>query len=428
MKRARISAALCIGVLVAAVGSMCLTDGTAYAKSSRPARVRITYAKSLKTSRVTVKWKKVKRARTYKINYAYNKKFKKAKTIKVSSKKTKIIFRAKAGKTIYIRVKACSKRTSGKYSKVKKLKVRNAVSATKPVLKEDGLYHCSALKYGYRLYTGITSKLYSKCNLPFYIKTNNPDDSFSIEYYDQQGRKLECNCLASSYADINRGSLSTPYWTGKYHVVSGGYISVVKLYRTDSSGNKVYPSGKITVKITETGSSTKKMTAGTINLEDYDAAHKAWLKDILNKSGANSKTTGEEKMNAICSYLCSHVKYTRCYKGKDSQVHYITTIADSLTPSFVSMSYNSYTSPYELEYIGSQIGYPVRSMYYDYARGTGNWSLYHSRAIHESDKKMYSFCPNTSTGLISQKTLTKDEALDLIPQIDVKKLSPVTIQ
>lgn len=45
----------------------------------------------------------------------------------------------------------------------KPVKVKVKTSAVTPVLKKDGLYHCSALKYGYRLHTGITDKWHREC-------------------------------------------------------------------------------------------------------------------------------------------------------------------------------------------------------------------------------------------------------------------------
>ena len=80
-----------------------------------------------KTGTATVKWSKVKGAKGYQLQYALNKKFKKKKSIQ--TKKTKyIIKKLKKKKTYYIRVRAYKmngkKKVYGKWSKVKKVKVK----------------------------------------------------------------------------------------------------------------------------------------------------------------------------------------------------------------------------------------------------------------------------------------------------------------
>lgn len=431
MGKTRIAATFGISLLVVALVAAfaMLPASVAYAQTGKPAKVTVTYAKSKKAGSVTVKWKKVRGAGKYTVQYAYSSKFKGAKSKSVSSKRTSATLSVNSGKTVYLRVKAIKKKVSGKYSKTAKVKVKT--SAVAPVLKKDGLYHCSALKYGYRLYTGITDKLYSKYDIAIYLKTKSPSDAFRINFYDKDGKNVNGSMVMSSYSDVNRGSLSVPYWTGSYHRVSGGYIAVNNLYRTAKSGSKVYPVGSVTVKVQEkTGYGyTREMKVGTIKLQNTDVSKRAWLNSVLEKSGANRETTGEAKMQAICTYLRSHTTYSRCYYNKASygSASYIYTIADLTTPSFAQMSYNSYTSPAELEYIGRQIGYPVRSEYGDYATGTSEWWIHHSRAIHESDQKEFEFCPETKTGQISDKVLTKDQALDLIPQLKVKSLHPVSV-
>lgn len=431
MEKARTAATLGISLLVVAlVAAFAMSvANVAYAQTSKPAKVTVTYAKSKKAGSVTVKWEKVRGAGKYTVLYAYSSKFKGAKSKSVSAKKTSATLSAKSGKTVYLRVKAIKKKVSGKYSKTVKVKVKAKTSAVAPVLKKDGLYHCAALKYGYRLYTGITDKLYSKCDTAIYLKTKSPSDVFRINFYDKDGKNVNGSTVASSYSDVNRGSLSMPHWTGSYHRVSGGYIAVNNLYRTAKNRSKVYPTGAVTVKVQEkTGYGyTREMKVGTIKLQNTDALKKAWLNDILEKSGANRESTGEAKMQAICTYLRSHTTYSRCYNNTSGNVSYIYTIADLTTPSFAQMSYNSYTSPAELEYIGKQIGYPVRSEYGDYASGTSQWYFHHSYAIHESDQKEFAFCSETETGQISDKVLTKDQALDLIPQLKVKSLHPVSM-
>ncbi|MQN01199.1 MAG: hypothetical protein DUD27_03305 [Lachnospiraceae bacterium] len=401
-------------------------------KSVKPGRVNVTYAKSLKAGQITVKWKKVRNAGKYYVQYAYNNKFQKAKGRTVSSKKLALTFSAKSNSTVYLRVKAVNGKNSGKYSSTKKVKVKKSAKKTvrksgplTPKLGKDGLYHCKALKYGYRLYTGISDKMYSGCGTALYIKTNRKNSNFQISFYDKKGNDVSGWAECSSYSDVKNGA----YWTSNVEKVPGGYLTV---HQFQNLKTKKYPVGNITVKISEINNNypTGKMTLGTIKLEDTEAAHKAWVKDILKKSGANQKKDPGDKMDAVCNYLCQHTRYNSCFKNKDydGEISYIITLKESTTPGFVKMVYDSFTSPNELVYIGKQIGYPLRSMYGDYKYGTVGWRMYHYYAIHKSDKRMFEFCPYTDTGLISDKVLTKKQAEKLIPQLNVKKLKPVTIK
>ena len=81
--------------------------------------------------RMTVSWKRDKKATGYQITYAQNKKFKKGKkNITISKNKTvkRAIKKLKARKTYYVKVRAYKKvgktKIYGDYSKVKKVKVR----------------------------------------------------------------------------------------------------------------------------------------------------------------------------------------------------------------------------------------------------------------------------------------------------------------
>ena len=83
--------------------------------------------KNKKGRKLVVRWNTVKGAKDYQLQYALSKKFKKKKSIQ--TKKTKyIIKKLKKKKTYYIRVRAYKmdgkKKVYGKWSKVKKIKVK----------------------------------------------------------------------------------------------------------------------------------------------------------------------------------------------------------------------------------------------------------------------------------------------------------------
>ena len=92
-----------------------------------PLKVNLSTVKNAEGKKINVKWKKVKGAKGYQLQYALNKKFKKKKSIQ--TKKTKYtIKKLKKKKTYYIRVRAYKmngkKKVYGKWSKVKKVKIK----------------------------------------------------------------------------------------------------------------------------------------------------------------------------------------------------------------------------------------------------------------------------------------------------------------
>lgn len=140
MKRFRRSIALIVAAIVLVSGLPLLNTGNAYAASSKTAWKKtvpkVTSAKNLSDSAITVKWKKVKGAKGYVIRYATNKKFKKAKSVTVKkSAESKTIKKLKAGKKYYVRVRAFKKSNGRKvYTKWSSTKTA-VISFYKPVIK-----------------------------------------------------------------------------------------------------------------------------------------------------------------------------------------------------------------------------------------------------------------------------------------------------
>ena len=109
-----------------------LTNGSS--KTKKPARVKIKKVKAGK-KRFKIIWKKVKGADGYIIQYSLSRKFKKGKkyltkTITVKNKKSakKIVKKLKKNKKYYVRVRAfrktAKKKTLGKWSRIKSVKVK----------------------------------------------------------------------------------------------------------------------------------------------------------------------------------------------------------------------------------------------------------------------------------------------------------------
>ncbi len=86
-------------------------------------KASIKSAKNSKKKAIVVKIKKLKNAKKYQVQYSNNKKFKKATTKNVE-KLTYIIKKLKKGKTYYVRVRGVNGSVKGKWSGVKKVKIK----------------------------------------------------------------------------------------------------------------------------------------------------------------------------------------------------------------------------------------------------------------------------------------------------------------
>ncbi len=99
-------------------------EGT-QAKAVKPARVSKPSVKIKKKNKVKVSWKKADGAAQYQVMIAENKGFTKGARYYFTKARSKTI-KVKAEKTYYVRVKAYGNVLSGKWSKVKKIKVKKA--------------------------------------------------------------------------------------------------------------------------------------------------------------------------------------------------------------------------------------------------------------------------------------------------------------
>lgn len=80
---------------------------------------------TVKKKSVTIKWKKAKNAKKYKIQYSTSKKFKKSKTKTKETSKTSFKIKGlKKGKKYYVRVRGVNGKVLGKWSTVKKIKIK----------------------------------------------------------------------------------------------------------------------------------------------------------------------------------------------------------------------------------------------------------------------------------------------------------------
>lgn len=93
-------------------------------KVEKPAKVKLSKANNVKKKSVKLTWKKVSGATKYQIQYALNKKFTKKVKSKFTTKITIKIAKLKTKKTYYFRVRAINTAGNGKWSNIKKVKIK----------------------------------------------------------------------------------------------------------------------------------------------------------------------------------------------------------------------------------------------------------------------------------------------------------------
>lgn len=99
------------------------SDDTTYTLPTKLAKAKITKLTAGK-KQLTVKFAKVKLAKSYKVQVSTDKKFKKNVTTKTTKKTSLTIKKLKSNKKYYVRVQAVSGKNTGAYSAVKNVKVK----------------------------------------------------------------------------------------------------------------------------------------------------------------------------------------------------------------------------------------------------------------------------------------------------------------
>ena len=85
-------------------------------------RIKILKVKKLKNRKVRITFKKISKAKIYQIQYSTDRKFKKNVRTKRTGKNTYLLRQLRVRKRYYVRVRAISGITKGRWSKTKKLK------------------------------------------------------------------------------------------------------------------------------------------------------------------------------------------------------------------------------------------------------------------------------------------------------------------
>ncbi len=92
--------------------------------TAKPSKVKKVTAKNNKKKSIKITWKKTTNAKKYQIQYSTSKKFKKKVVTKTTKKLKYTIKKFAKGKTYYIRVRGINGKEVGKWSKIKKVKIK----------------------------------------------------------------------------------------------------------------------------------------------------------------------------------------------------------------------------------------------------------------------------------------------------------------
>lgn len=105
------------------------------ATAKTPAKPTVTSVKQTGKNKITVKFKKAKNAKKYQVAVSLQKNMKKSKTYTVKALK-KEIKGLSAGKTYYVRVRGVNGKKYGKWSKIKKIRLKKKETEPAPIPNE----------------------------------------------------------------------------------------------------------------------------------------------------------------------------------------------------------------------------------------------------------------------------------------------------
>lgn len=268
----------------------------------------------------------------------------------------------------------------------------------------DSYYNTTVKKgqYTYKFYalndaqTTLYNKPYSEQVLyynhaiPLYLKTDNPDAS-SFEVRSSTGRTMTMlTADTNQFSDIDFKADAS----GKMCKVDGGYIFT--FYELDP--------GTYSYNVVEKNADGSVVFADRfeVTVADYDEAQNDWVDSVISKATA-SDMDSFEKMDAVIDYLSSHYDFK--YLTFDSNAYnYVYQASEPNLPFFKTERWDSLVSPTKLKLFADRIGgfSEVINMYYEYDRGTAEWSQWHSyiNCVQGSENKYYSVCPLSNTGAV----------------------------
>lgn len=174
----------------------------------KPAKVTILSVKSSSAGKITVKWKKVSKAKGYQIAYSQNSEFKTQKTVKITGT-SKTISGLSKGKKYYVRVRAYKK--SGKTTKYGKWSSTKTVKVKKPSAKQ---IYAKAVSY--------YKKGKYKAAAKYFSKLKAEADESCVKKMSSAMKKAYKKKLSSKVKKGNSNPGSNPFYGNK---ITGYYLT-----------------------------------------------------------------------------------------------------------------------------------------------------------------------------------------------------------
>ena len=226
---------------------------------------------------------------------------------------------------------------------------------------------------GVPVYSGYTTIVFAK--------TSDALSWVGFDVMDASGKQESVTTVSAPYADIEGGNSVTNGW----RKVEGGYVCYLSF---ESAGTKTF-------RLKENGTVIATLK---VNVADGDEAESDWMDAVL-ASVTTSAMDPFQKMQAVCSYLLKHFRYSVVMDGS------YVTLAQYAVPYWVSYRWNSYTSPTVLCAFAQKIGgfSDIHNCYGDYKVGTTDWQIthYYCKVTRNGETRYYEACPSSDTGEIS---------------------------
>ena len=244
-------------------------------------------------------------------------------------------------------------------------------------------------RYSYEAYyiDGMGSTWYSGVARTLYIKTDNPNASFSLKDPLSSGM-VSYSLSSGDYADVaDQGQV------GSFLKVPGGYL-VSYAFSPDTLGEH-------TMQILEldsnaTSSDGTVAATFTANFVSYEDAQNKWADDAIARY-TTPDMNPLEKLDAVCDGLGDEFRYYPNYGG------YILNLASlpNSAPYFATKRWNSYVSPAALCVVAERIGgfSVIDNCYDNWSRDDPMWSQLHAsvRVVYNGEECYFDAYPSVSS-------------------------------
>lgn len=400
-----------------------------YAGIKKPAKPRITKVEAIGKD-IEIDWKKAKHADYYQVavrksykgwskikTVSKNKKNKKKYTVKnkykvkAAGKKYKVYqYKTKYKYSIFEKNTEIDGTTysAKNYSKTYTLSVRSVKGKKKSAwVSKSCKTQFDPRKYSYEMKKVLDE--YWTFDNPIFIKTANPDFdrkkptyNYELIFYDKRNKKVQVEWYTDPFEDTNVKTLDNEeHGPGLQKVGKNRYMSLLSIEKPGTY--------KVVMRVSDKSDwyTIENINLGTMDIKDSSKACKEWRKSVIAKVTEESMSP-EEKMSEIAWYVKLKATYPTAIVDKSGEwigmYRELATMCAPMTEE-TGLILDSFSSPQLLELFGEDIGYKVRSMFWDYERDTSEWQMYHYYVVHvnedgtDDSEHVYECCPYGSDGL-----------------------------